>query len=184
MLQKLIIICAFICILPAVFASDRIGFSSGDTFSAYDYEGSMTLFCPGESRRVICRGHGLEPGEFDHLVFPSTIDADKVTLTRTNTRGDTRTKSSDIRNGQSRSKKSFNLWIRTLFQRPLLSMGDNTIRYSFEKNGNVIEEGTFHTQVIDGGIKSCRHLTLTGGQGECQNPSLKCNEYFRRTSCQ
>lgn len=184
MFQRLITIGALLIILPTAFASDRIGFSGGDTFTAYDYEGSFTLFCPDASRRVNCQGYGLEPGEFDYLVFPAEINADKVVLTRINTRGETRSKDSKIKRGQNRSKKTFNLWIRTLFQRPLLSMGDNRIRYSFEENGNVVSDGEFTTQVIDGGLKFCQHMAMSGSEADCQNPTSACNAYFRRTTCQ
>lgn len=184
MTQRLVILFTVLFLSPSLLAEGRIGFSSGDTFTAYDYEGSFTLFCPSQSRRVVCQGYGLEPGEYDHLVFPGSLDADEVTLTRVNTRGETRSKDSKIKRGANRSKKSFNLWIRTLFQRPLLSMGDNTIRYSFEKNGNKVSEGSINVQVTDGGLKFCRHMTLSGRDSDCQSPSALCSSYFRRTTCQ
>jgi hypothetical protein len=181
------IVLSFLLIFPVsnLQASENIGFSSGDTFTAHEYDGSFTLFCPGQSITVNCQAYGLSPQEFDHLVFPASINADEVKLTRTNVRGDQRSKTSNIRSGQNRSKKSFNLWIRTLFQRPLLSMGRNTLAYEFSLNNNVTEEGEFQVIVNNGGLKTCRHGVLNGTARDCEAPTTLCDTYFRNQNyCQ
>lgn len=184
-LKTIVFLCVLIGPFNRLFASQVIGFSSGDTFTSHEYEGSFTLFCPGLSKTVVCQAYGLSPQEFDHLVFPTSIEADEVTLTRTNVRGDQRSKTSNIRSGQGRSKKSFNLWIRTLFQRPLLSMGRNSIGYEFSLNNSVVEQGEFDVLVNDGGRKSCRHDVLNGTTRDCEAPTTLCDTYFRRQNyCQ
>lgn len=160
-------------------AHGNVGFSTGDEFTSQNFEGSLTLFCPGGmSRLVSCSGYGLSPAEYDHLVFPSSIEADKVTLTRVSSRGKQRSKTSKVRSGEGRSQKSFNLWIKTLLQRPLLVLGNNTIKYEFEKDGNTTSTGEFHVLVREGETKTCRHAIYNGTSRDCETPSLMCSRYF------
>jgi hypothetical protein len=161
----------------------NVGFQSGDEFTSQDFVGSFTLFCPGGSKRVSCSGYGLSPAEFDYLTFPATIDADKVKLTRISSRGSQRSKTSKVRNGEGRSSKRFNLWIRTLFQRPLLVMGNNTIKYNFEKDGDTTAQGEFSVMVKEGPTMYCRHIVMNGTSNDCNNPLPLCSQYFSRTTC-
>lgn len=161
----------------------NVGFSTGDEFTAQDFVGSFTLFCPRGSQRVTCSGYGLSPAEFDYLVFPGNTDADEVELTRISSRGDQRSKTSKVRSGEGRSQKRFNLWIRTLFQRPLLVMGNNTIKYEFSKNGKTTDQGEFSVMVKEGPTKYCSHVILNGTENDCNNPTPLCSTYFARATC-
>ena len=167
---------------PNTSATERVGFSTGDTFTAYNLQGSLTLFCPTRSRTTSCYGYSLSPAMWDKLVFPGTIQADEVELTNTSSRNQ-RSKTSKIRNGENRSRKAFNLWVRTLFQRPLLALGSNTIAYKFSSNNNVTEQGEFQVYVIDGGNKICPHLRMSASDRDCDNPTLACDSYFRAVNC-
>jgi len=169
-----------LCVLSISAFAQNIGFTSGDSFTANEYSGTFTLFCPSQTRSVYCRGYGLDPAEFDYLTFPASIDADKVELTRTSSRGETRSKDSKIRSGETRSKKRFNLWIRTLFQRPLLAMGINNIRYEFSKNSREVTTGNFTVEVKEGTLYTCNHDVMSGSDNDCQSPMNLCDSYFRR----
>ena len=168
---------------PNTSASDRVGFASGDTFTAYNLQGSLTLFCPTRTRYTNCYGYTLTPKMWDPLVFPSSINADEVELTNMTSRNQ-RSKTSRIRNGENRSQKAFNLWVRTLLQRPLLALGANTIAYEFSQNNNVTERGEFQVYVNDGGNKICPHLRMSASDRDCDNPTLACDSYFRAVNCQ
>lgn len=168
---------------PNTSAADRVGFTRGDTFTAHNLQGSLTLYCPTRTRSTNCYGYTLDPVMWDKLVFPASIQADQVELTNVSSRNQ-RSKTSKIRNGESRSEKAFNLWVRTLLQRPLLALGANTIAYKFTANGNVTEQGEFQVYVNDGGNKYCPHLRMSASDRDCDNPTLACDSYFRAVNCQ
>lgn len=162
--------------------STEVRFSSGDAYTAYNLQGSLTLFCPSRTRYTNCYGYTLSPTMWDHLVFPASVQADEVKLTNLSSRSQ-RSKTSRIRSGENRSRKAFNLWVRTLLQRPLLAPGSNTIAYEFSRNNSITEQGEFQVYVNDGGNKMCPPLRMAASDRDCDNPSLACDSYFRAVNC-
>ena len=161
----------------------EVGFSTGDEFSTRTRVGSLTLVCPGETRVVYCSDHILFPVDHDYLTFPQNINADIVRVSRVNSRGQVRTKSSRILGNSGKSAKTFNLWVKTLFQRPLLAMGVNTLKYEFINDGDTVKQGEFTVVVNEGENKYCEHIVMSGMPGDCINPHSLCGVYFTRTSC-
>lgn len=161
----------------------EVGFSTGDEFFTRTRVGPLTLVCPRETRVVYCSDHILFPKNHDYLTFPQNINAEIVKVSRVNNRGQVRTKSSRIFGSSGRSAKTFNLWVKTLFQKPLLAMGVNTLTYEFINDGNTVKQGEFTVVVNEGENQYCEHIIMSGILGDCMNPHALCGVYFTRTSC-
>lgn len=156
----------------------NVGFSNGHQFTARNISGSFTLFCPSQTKVVQCRGYELSPANFDYLVFPTSIAADRVELSSVNEDGKVTVKKLKVDSDAGRSKRRVNLWIKTLFQKPLLSLGINKILYQFSYKGNDSLSGSFSVNVASGEPLQCRHDTIVGSQRDCDNAYSLCNRYF------
>jgi len=173
--------------------SRATGLSGGDQYSTVSIEGRLSVSCTGSTTTgpsygtAYCNSEILNPGEYSYFVG-SKVDADSVTLQATWENGKTskvKTEKYDGVNGKS--AKSFNLWISTLLQRPLLNYGKNTVKYSLTKNGSTVEEGTFVVDVVTGAKSVCQrsgYYTSTNNQ-DCSFPSNLCSRYFAENNyCQ
>lgn len=162
------------------------GFSGGDTFTSQNIEGRLTVSCmgtqPGPSIGTAnCRMNLLNPGEYSYFIG-SKVDADSVSLQATWENGKkSKVKSEKYDGAIGKSKKSFNLWISTLLQRPLLDFGKNVVSYTLTKNGNVVEQGEFDVQVTSAGTKYCTRsgFYTSSNTQDCATPSSYCDRYFR-----
>lgn len=165
--------------------SNAAGFSGGDKYTSHLIEGRLTVSCPqgptGPSTgSTFCHANILDPGEYTYFVGPK-IDADTVKLQATREDGSLSVAKSaayDAVNGKS--KKSFNLWIRTVLQKPLLGLGKNSIHFVLTKNGATVEEGAFEVTVDDGGRNVCARAGFYFSQlsADCANPQNLCGRYF------
>ncbi len=162
--------------LPAFSAE----FEDGNNFIANDIRGTVNVRCydHGRTRNMFyqCRGSFLEPGNYSKLIFSSDSEADKVRLSYTTSRGDERTKVSQINDGVS---SAINLWNNTLTQRALLKRGHNEINYTLLKDNEAIEVGIFFVNVDSAPIRTCMHGYLNTFTN-CNNSYAICGEYFRR----
>jgi hypothetical protein len=172
-------------VLALTFAGSQVlaaGLAGGDTYKANYITGDISVRCSSAGQTDYasyrCRGSYLSPESWSKFVDDSGVNADKVKLTFRDHRNKKRTKSSSFKNGQS--KKSFNLWVRTLTQRPLLNSGDNEISYSLTKGGNEVASGTFNVQVEDQPTRYCQYRSYySNNMDDCRFPSNVCNQYFR-----
>ncbi|TNE99321.1 MAG: hypothetical protein EP326_08350 [Deltaproteobacteria bacterium] len=156
----------------------NIGFKSGNKLQAQTLRGSFTAFCPQGSRTQYCAIDTLSPSVRDKFVY-SGVDADEVTLTAEHQQGSRRVKTSDFNSTDGESDKWFNLWLASLFQRPLLRDGVNKISYSLKKDGNVVEAGTFEAVVERLEDARCRHRHYTfHSQNDCNSLATHCTRYF------
>ncbi len=171
------------------FNSISAGFSGGDIFKSTNIEGNLSVTCVGNQPgpnmgNAYCRMNFLTPGEYSFFIGPK-IDADKVTLQAIWENGKkSKPKTENYDGVQGKSKKSFNLWIATLFQRPLLDFGTNTVQYTLTKNGQTVEQGEFEVKVISGSNRICTrhgHYVSTNTQ-DCTNASQYCDTYFRENN--
>lgn len=172
--------------------ANAAGLSGGPQFSTQNIEGRLSVQClsttPGPSYgAATCRGQVLNPGEYSFFVGP-VIDADKVTLVATHADGSkSKAKTENYDGAKGKSKKSFNLWISTVFQRPLLEYGANEVRYTLTKNGSSVEEGTFTVNVVDGGRAVCQRTGFytSSDSSDCSSPQNFCSRYFSENNyCQ
>lgn len=162
------------------------GFSGGDTFTSQNIEGRLTVSCmgtqPGPSVGVAnCRMNLLNPGEYSYFLGPK-VDADSVSLQATWENGKkSKVKTEKYDGNLGKSKKSFNLWISTVLQRPLLDFGKNVVSYTLTKNGTVVEQGEFDVQVGSAGTKYCARsgFYTSSNNQDCSMAQTFCDRYFR-----
>lgn len=154
------------------------GFSHGDYFEAHTLRGSITVNCPNLRANYSCQDYYLSPSMRDYFVYKNAPAADSVKLTATHQNRNTRSKTESFRNGQSTS--SVNLWVATLFQRPLLGHGENRINYEMQRNGEVVEEGEFNVFVERKPTRYCPHRTYwSSSDFDCRGGGATiCSRYF------
>lgn len=179
-------------ILVALLLTNQVmaqGFVEGDHYEISTYLGQVTLFCFGQggNRTVFysCAQERVFPDAFARFAPGERVDADEVRLTAVHESGQQR---EQTRAFQSRSQesRSFNLLVRTLFQRPLLGLGDNRIDYELTRRGVMVAFGEFDVRVErDPVTRQCRPLSFsTNDPNLCQNQFNACDMYFRQVgSC-
>jgi len=156
----------------------NVGFKSGNKLQSQTLRGSFTAFCPQGSRTQYCAIDTLSPSARDKFVYKG-VDADEVVLVAEHQQGSRRSKSSRFNSNDGESKKWFNLWLSSLFQRPLLRDGINRVSYSLKKDGNVVEAGVFEAHVERLEDARCRHRHYTfHSQDDCNNLATHCTRYF------
>lgn len=160
------------------------GLSGGDQYSTVNIYGRLHVQCTGpqgsSSAYADCRGQILNPGEYSYFVGPKT-EADSVTLVASHEDGSvSKPKSSAYDGDKGRSKKSFNLWISSVLQRPLLDFGKNNVKYTLSQNGRVTEQGSFQVNVVDGGRAVCQRTGFyySNTASDCNFPTNLCSRYF------
>jgi hypothetical protein len=162
------------------------GFSKGSQFTAFKIEGFLRVNCSDSrdysgptSAFYNCRGYLLDPYEEDYFVTDESIDANKVTLIAENN-GRRVEKTEKYLSEQKRSKGTFNLWIASVFQKPLLAPGLNQITYQLKKGSAVVKTGTFEVQVDEAPTKQCEDRTMFSFDiRDCRISSIICARYFR-----
>ncbi|NUM88734.1 MAG: hypothetical protein HUU37_05990 [Bdellovibrionales bacterium] len=167
-------------------ASNEAGFTAGNDFQAVWLDGEISLNCQdsatGRSDFAVlrCEREVLDPAEFTRFKGPQ-VEADEVVLTATREDGSTREKSGGYDGTEGRSTGSFNLWISTLFQRPLLKMGRNVIAWALSKEGKTVAEGKFDATVTQGPDRQCRYRRtyFSSNINDCATGGSFCDRYFQ-----
>jgi len=182
--MKKIIAKAFLAITLVSSQVFAAGLAGGETYQANYISGDISIRCSsaGQSdyRTHRCFGSYLSPESWSKFVDNSGVNADKVKLTFRDHKNKKRSKSSSFNSSKGESKKSFNLWVRTLTQRPLLKSGDNEISYALSKKGTTVETGTFNVHVEDTPTRRCGYRSYySSNMDDCRFPSNVCNQYFR-----
>lgn len=176
---------AFAMISGSAQAFAATGFDVGNEFRAVELRGSVTVTCPSrwggmQTAYFHCSGEVLDPVEFARFRTDAPVNADSVELRAVHQDGSSRTKAGSFSSSKSTSER-FNLWIRTLTQKPLLEMGRNTIAYKLKRNGAVVQDGTFVATVADGGVRGCAHDSIwSQNEHDCSGGSSICSTYFSR----
>jgi hypothetical protein len=130
-----------------------------------------------------CESSFLSPAEAARFKTGSGAVADRVKLTATRADGSVRSKDGDFDSAKGQSTKRFNLWISTLFQRPLLRAGQNEITYLLTRGGEKVEEGRFRANVTGGPTLTCAsgHITSAAGD-DCRFSHRVCEQYFSQNN--
>lgn len=163
-----------------------VGFDSGNNLNSVELSGSVRVFCTDsrgtDTRFAMCYSNILSPNEYARIVVTNgTVDADKVSVVAYHADGSSRSKSAGFDSVKGESTKRFNLWISTVFQRPLLDGGENRVVYTFTKNGAVVLEGEFTANVNEGQARECPYGTIYSSRGDdCKTGAFVCDEYFRK----
>ena len=173
---------ALILMTMLMTSSFALEFRSGDTFTYQQLRGSVRVQCQDQNRRtqfhtVQCYQNILSPTEMDYVVSEQ-LDADEIKVTSTWESGKVVKKDVKYDTNKDRSKKRLNLWIRTLFQRPLLAPGTNEVTFVAYKDGREVQSRTQSVEVRNGGGKYCPYYSMY--IGSCTQLSFVCSEYFQR----
>ena len=184
---------AFVSLLGFSFSAHALetGFSAGNEFRDVSLVGSVSVFCNppqggGGNASFACSGGTLDPVEASRFVVTPAVDADKVKLTAHHEDGSTRSKDSAFDAKNSRSRDFFNLWIETLFQRPLLDPGKNEITYELTNKGKLVARGVFTAWVRPGKTRDCGHDSVFSSDAmDCRIGNHVCeNLFIDRNYCQ
>ncbi len=165
-----------------VFAATTAGFSSGNLFHTRNLDGQITVFCSGpgagpHSAVWSCPANEVSPVAEDRFV--AMAPADHLTLVDTHEDGGTTTKNAgfDAARGQS---DVINLWLESLFQRPLLRVGVNRIHYSLTRAGTPVQAGDFVVTVVRDPDLGCRSETWQSlNEQDCTSSTQACQQYYR-----
>lgn len=162
------------------------GFKSGNNFSVRPVKGVVTLHCingrigESPSRTYNCNNNYISPSSHSRFITDSGIEAKKVRLTATweNGKVKSKTKKWSSKKGQS---KNFNLWITTLFQRPLLGYGVNQVQYEMlSKSGDVLEVGIFEANIERRPAVNCGHRSYNVyNSSDCSFPATYCRRMYQ-----
>lgn len=169
------------------------GFKSGNKFDYKSAVGDVSVHCPQTGGGVPpggptgptfahhrCYGYVFTPGDQDYFVGPA-VNADEVELVAVRADGSKRSKKSEYDGAKGQSKDRFNLWIETLFQKPLLKMGRNDVTWTLKRNGRTVQSGSFIAEVFDRGDLRCPSTSETSWDPmDCQNSGRICSDYFFR----
>jgi hypothetical protein len=152
-------------------------------FTHFDLQGDVDVTCfeRGEIKRAYhqCSGYLLNPGAYAHFYHNSSAPADRVTVSTVHKNGKIVQKRSAWDQEKRRSNDAFNLWVWTVFQRPLLELGANVVSFELTRNGRSLEKGEMTVQVRDGGLRQCRYRRITTGNASmCNSSAAACSEYF------
>lgn len=167
------------------------GLRSGAEFNSVSIRGSVSVQCSssqGNSSAVFsCGDNILYPGDFDFFYHPGKVAGDKVTLRSEQANGRVRSSSKKYDPSTGLSTRRFNLWISTLFQRPLLDVGVNRIDFEVTERGVITDIGTFEVVVNQAPeVKVCqRRHYFSSNLDDCRNGANICSRYFRELNyCQ
>jgi len=159
-------------------------FKSGNKFLTDPIYGNLTVNChdPRFGMRTVnfqCQDLRLAPVEYDYFEGPK-VDADFVELVSTFENGKkSKMKSSNYRDGASTDQ--LNLWISTLFQRPLLNEGKNQVSFKLKKRGTIVHQGQFEVRIDKGPSHRCPNGIINSNQpSDCESAYTICDEYFRQ----
>jgi len=160
------------------------GFSDGSLFTPVHLSGDIHITCsnPNGHNSTIyrCQDSYFSPATHSKFVIDSNIDADTVVLKAYHQDSSTTSKNGDFIPEAGQSKKAFNLWVRTVFQKPLLKIGQNIVEYSLYKKDVLVESGEFKVNTTPKTDKRCRRESYVSSDlNDCNFPSLMCARYFR-----
>jgi hypothetical protein len=165
----------------AAVAAD-VAFSSGNNFSSIPIRGQVEVTCAdGTLVQYSCHDTVLDPASYDYFVAPQGSNADQVSLSNLRADGSRRNRSSDYDAKAGHSSDAFNLWISTIFQKPLLQMGVNKVDYTLSKDGKTTLQGTFSVKVSAGTLRECPKTHYNSTEPvDCQSQYTVCQRYFEQ----
>ena len=175
------------------FAFGSVGFSHGNQLTMLNLTGKIKVNSPCRPRSsrgyeiIKCESKDLFKGNEDYFVGPVNPDAVEVVLVSHTSAGEVHSKTAEYNGVRGRSSGTVNLWHSTLFQSPLLDVGNNTVRYSLkDENGQVLQTGSFLVQVNADEEKVCPMATYQSlSNYECNVHRSVCQTYFRKSNfCQ
>lgn len=159
-----------------------VGFATGNDFQAFSSQGQVTVTCQTpEGAKVAtfdCWDSSLSPVEYDYFIGPA-VNADSVSLTVIREDQSQRNKDSRYDSRRGMSVDRFNLWVASLFQRPLLADGINRVHYSLTAKGLPVGQGDFVARVVRQPTAICPARSYNSNNpSDCNNQYSMCGKYF------
>lgn len=165
-------------------------FSLGNQFENAQISGGVSLMCYPSNNNpttgpmpinhfVSCQKDTLAPADHDRLI--ARVEADKVILTAVHEDGSTRTKDLSFDSIKGRSE-SVNLWVQSLFSKPLLKAGTNKIHYQFKWKNISVQEGDFIVTVNRAEDRRCALGNYPGYMNNCSDSYSVCEGYFQQNN--
>lgn len=173
--------------------ANTVGFSRGNDLTATPIQGQVQVTCFGfngsGSAAYTCRDVVLDPQAYDYFIGPRDSRIDKVELTAVHEDNSSRSKVSDYDGVSGKSRDAFNLWISTLFQKPLLELGRNLVRYRLYSRETVLEDAVsnqFIVTVRRGAARNCPAARYDSTDvNDCNSQYSICQRYFEEhRNCQ
>jgi hypothetical protein len=166
-----------------VFGAD-VGFFDGNRFFINQISGGFSINCYGQGcssyGSASCRESYLFPSSWTRFYNYTKINAEKVRLVAIHEDGSINEKTARFDPESGTSTSDFNLWIHTLFQRPLLEIGQNRVEFFMLLEGEVVQAGHFNVAVIFAESRRCRYRSYYSyNHNDCMSPASLCRTYFR-----
>lgn len=167
------------CLIFVTSIKSQANFVRGDNFQYVNISGELTIQCQNRTKTVMCSDTFMDPWPYDVFAGPQNGKAQLVELKAT-VGSNTQTATVDY-DGKSGKSKDINLGVNSLFQKSLLKIGENTVRFALlEKNNNSLETGLFKVFVTRGSSRSCEPgETETQNTDDCDYPYTLCQIYFK-----
>ncbi len=167
----------------------QIGFSRGAVFNSIPLQGEVYVRCNGfnglGSATFTCRDLVLDPVAYDYFLGPKDNGADRLELSLLYQDGTNRTVMVGYDGPRGKTTDALNLWISTLFQKPILKKGINIIRYrtySSRKFYDILADGEIQVEVRRGNPRICPTATLDSSDiTDCQSQYSICQRYFEES---
>lgn len=116
---------------------------------------------------------------YDYFVGPQGVDADTLELIVTQSTGTIRNKVVKYNAKDGVSLEKFNLWDAGLFQRPLLSEGNNLVQYKLYKAKQLLTSGEVNVVVNRAQPRACTPGNYaSNAPHDCENQLTMCGRYF------
>ncbi|XGC80719.1 hypothetical protein ACES2L_15450 [Bdellovibrio bacteriovorus] len=179
MLKTLLFVFAFSSFAHAQY----VGFAKGNQLSATPVQGRVHVVCNGfngtGAALYSCHDVVLDPAAYDHFIGPKDSRADGVILVVKHEDGSVRDRASSYDGVRGKSRDAFNLWISTLFQKPILEAGVNTVQYRIFSGKILLAEGRFQAIVTRGGARTCPNAQYNStDNNDCNSQYSICQRYF------
>ncbi|MDG0815080.1 hypothetical protein [Bdellovibrio svalbardensis] len=175
-------------------SAELAGFASGREFAATPLEGTVVMTCEGFNGTgqavYTCRDVVLDPQSYDTFIGPVDARASQVELRAEHEDGSTRVKMAGYNGKVGKSVSTFNLWVSTLFQKPLLMAGTNKLSYTiYNGSGESYQEyarGNFIVTVKRNSLRRCPTTQYNSTDvTDCNSQYSICQRYFEQyNNCQ
>lgn len=156
------------------------GFSRGASFQQVRLEGYLRVQCPDSVIETHCGDTFLNPWPYDVFIGPQKAEIISLRLRAFSAENEPREIES-VYDGRSGRSEEINLGVSSIFQRPLLRLGQNRIEFTLRnRQGRIVEQGTFEVTVQRGAIRNCGPREIHSNyRNDCGLPYSFCQQYFK-----